>query len=76
MVISNRSTTTTTGNPFFSEIIQSISTQAELENFDLILQTAKNSEDELKKCLSKIQEKMIKGIIMLSSPADEDFFTN
>ncbi|EAG8928892.1 TPA: LacI family DNA-binding transcriptional regulator [Listeria monocytogenes] len=74
MVISNRSTTTTTGNPFFSEIIQSISTQAELENFDLILQTAKNSEDELKKCLSKIQEKMIKGIIMLSSPADEDFF--
>lgn len=57
MVISNRSTTTTTGNPFFSEIIQSISTQAELENFDLILQTAKNSEDELKKCLSKIQEK-------------------
>lgn len=74
MVISNRSTKTTSGNPYFSEIIHSISVEAERENFDLILQTAKNSEDELQKCLTKIQQKMIKGIIMLSSPADETFF--
>ncbi|WP_088810101.1 MULTISPECIES: LacI family DNA-binding transcriptional regulator [Listeria] len=74
MVISNRSTKTTSGNPYFSEIIHSISVEAERENFDLILQTAKNSKDELQKCLTKIQEKMIKGIIMLSSPADETFF--
>lgn len=40
----------------FSEIIQSISTQAELENFDLILQTAKNSEDELKNASPKFKK--------------------
>ncbi|WP_099221679.1 LacI family DNA-binding transcriptional regulator [Listeria costaricensis] len=74
MVISNRSTKTTTGNPFFSEIIHAISAEAEQADFDLILQTARNTKDELKKCIAKIEEKMIKGIIMLSSPADESFF--
>ncbi|MBC1935895.1 LacI family transcriptional regulator [Listeria grandensis] len=74
MVISNRPTKTTAGNPFFSEIIHSISAIAEDENFDLILQTSRNTDDELDKCITKIKEKMIKGIIMLSSPADESFF--
>ncbi|AQY52232.1 transcriptional regulator [Listeria weihenstephanensis FSL R9-0317] len=74
MVISNRPTKTTAGNPFFSEIIHSISAIAEDQNFDLILQTSRNTDDELDKCIAKIKEKMIKGIIMLSSPADESFF--
>ncbi|MBC1371496.1 LacI family transcriptional regulator [Listeria booriae] len=74
MVISNRPTKTTAGNPFFSEIIHSISAIAEDQNFDLILQTSRNTADELEKCITKIKEKMIKGIIMLSSPADESFF--
>ncbi|WP_408011203.1 LacI family DNA-binding transcriptional regulator [Pseudalkalibacillus sp. A8] len=73
MVIS-RSTKTTSDNPFFSEILHSISRKAEEEDFDVILQTAKNTQDELTKCVSKIREKMIKGIIMLTSPADETFF--
>lgn len=73
MVIS-RSTKTTAGNTFFSEIIHSISTRAEDENFDVILQTSKSSKDELEKCIAKIQGRMIKGILMLSSPANEDFF--
>jgi DNA-binding LacI/PurR family transcriptional regulator len=73
MVIS-RSTKTTANNPFFSEILYSISKKAEEENFDVVLQTSKNAEDELAKCISKIKEKMIKGIIMLTSPANESFF--
>lgn len=71
LVISTRPTKTTTGNPFFSEILQSIALRAEEEDFDVILQTSKNSEEDLQKCVSKITEKMIKGIIMLSSPANE-----
>jgi DNA-binding LacI/PurR family transcriptional regulator len=73
MVIS-RSTKTTANNPFFSEILYSISKKAEEENFDVVLQTSKNAEDELAKCIRKIKEKMIKGIIMLTSPANENFF--
>jgi len=71
LVISTRSTKTTAGNPFFSEILQSIALRAEKEGFDVILQTSKNSEEDLQKCVAKITEKMVKGVIMLSSPADE-----
>jgi len=74
MVISTRSTKTTAGNPFFSEVLHAITARAEQEGFDVVLQTSKNSEDDLQKCISKIKQKMIKGIIMLSSPTDESFF--
>jgi len=74
ILVMSRSTKTTAGNTFFSEIIHSISTRAEVENFDVIIQTSKNSKDELEKCIEKIRGKMIKGILMLSSPANEDFF--
>jgi len=40
----------------------------------VILQTSHNPAEDLQKCESKIKQKMIKGIIMLSSPADESFF--
>ena len=74
ILVMSRSTKTTAGNTFFSEIIHSISTRSEEENFDVIIQTSKNSKDELNKCIEKIRGKMIKGILMLSSPANEDFF--
>lgn len=74
MVISTRSAKTTAGNPFFSEVLHAITAKAEVEGFDVILQTSHSSEDDLQKCESKIKQKMIKGIIMLSSPADESFF--
>lgn len=74
MVISTRSTKTTAGNPFFSEVIHAITAKAEQEGFDVILQTSKNSQEDLQKCINKIKQKMIKGIIMLSSPTDETFF--
>lgn len=75
MVISTRSTKTTAGNPFFSEVLHAITSRAEEEGFDVILQTSRSTEDDLLKCESKIRQKMIKGIIMLSSPADESFFS-
>ncbi|NCI18475.1 LacI family transcriptional regulator [Cronobacter muytjensii] len=73
MVISTRSTKTTAGNPFFSEVLHAIMARAEETGFDVILQTSRNSEDDLQKCLTRIRQKMIKGIIMLSSPAEESF---
>lgn len=75
MVISTRSTKTTVGNPFFSDVLHAITAKAEQEGFDVILQTSKSSEDDLLKCENKIKQKMIKGIIMLSSPANESFFS-
>jgi DNA-binding LacI/PurR family transcriptional regulator len=74
ILVISRSTKTIANNPFFSEILYSISKKAEEENFDVILQTSQNSEDELQKCMNKIKEKMIKGIIMLTSPANEKLF--
>lgn len=75
MVISTRSAKTTAGNPFFSEVLHAITAKAEEEGFDVILQTSRSTEDDLQKCESKVKQKMIKGIIMLSSPADESFFS-
>jgi len=74
MVISTRSTKTTAGNTFFSDVLHAITAKAEEESFDVILQTSKSSEDDLLKCENKIKQKMVKGIIMLSSPANESFF--
>lgn len=74
IMVLSRSAKTTANNPFFADILQTIAEKAEEENFDVILQTAKNNNDELEKCIAKIRDKMIKGIIMLSSPANEGFF--
>lgn len=74
LVITTRSTKTTAGNPFFSEVLHAITARAEKEGFDVILQTSKDPQEALNKCLLKIRQKMIKGIIMLSSPTDEMFY--
>jgi DNA-binding LacI/PurR family transcriptional regulator len=74
IMVLSRSSRTTANNPFFSEIIQTLSSKAEEENFDLILHSSQNSNDEIEKCIKKIREKMIKGILMLTAPADEEFF--
>ncbi|TWT27267.1 LacI family DNA-binding transcriptional regulator [Planomicrobium sp. CPCC 101110] len=71
ILVISRSSATIVDNPFFSEILNSISRKAEEEHFDVILQTSQNNQDELKKCIKKIREKMIKGIIILSSPTNE-----
>jgi DNA-binding LacI/PurR family transcriptional regulator len=74
ILVISRSTKTTMNNPYFTEVLHIISSYSEEESFDVILQTSQNSEEELKKCVEKIKEKMIKGIIMLSSPSDEELF--
>jgi len=74
VLVVSRSTKTTANNPFFSEIIHIIAAIAEEEDFDVIMQTSRNSKEELDKCITKINEKLIKGIIMLSSAANEDFY--
>ncbi|WKA54462.1 LacI family DNA-binding transcriptional regulator [Planococcus shixiaomingii] len=71
ILVISRSSATIVDNPFFSEILNSVSRKAEEEHFDVILQTSQNNQDELKKCIKKIKEKMIKGIIILSSPTNE-----
>ena len=74
ILVISRPSNTTAGNPFFSEVIQSIASYAENEDFDVILQTSRNTKEVLQKCLSKIRDKMVRGIIMLSSPVNEDYF--
>lgn len=72
ILVISRSSATIVDNPFFSEILNSISRKAEEEHFDVILQTSQSNQDELKKCIKKIREKMVKGIIILSSPKNEN----
>lgn len=74
MVIFTCLTKTTAGNLFFFEVLHAITAKAEEEGFDVILQTLHNLAEDLQKCESKIKQKMIKGIIMLSLLADELFF--
>lgn len=73
LALSHRSVSSTSGNPFFSEVIQAISSISENYDFDLILQTSKNYDDELKKIKNKIDEKLIRGIIILSSSLDDHY---
>ncbi|EPH98388.1 transcriptional regulator, LacI family [Enterococcus faecalis 13-SD-W-01] len=75
LAVSHRTSDTTYGNPFFSDVIQAISGISEKNHFDLILQTARTPEEELEKCKKKIQEKMIRGIIILSSSMDESLLS-
>lgn len=74
MILTNHSAETTADSPFFSEAIYSISTVAADEDFDVILQTSENNQDKIDKCLLKVNDKLIRGIIVLSSPTDQDFF--
>lgn len=74
IMVLSRPTNTIAGNPFFSEILHVISNKSGENNYDVIIQTSINTGDALEKCVAKIKEKMIKGILMLSSPANEGFF--
>ncbi|WP_347553125.1 LacI family DNA-binding transcriptional regulator (plasmid) [Pseudalkalibacillus hwajinpoensis] len=74
ILVVSRSTTTTKNNPFFSEILHVISRFSEEENYDVILQTSQNNLEEIKRCIAKTASNIVKGIIMLSSPSDEEFF--
>ncbi len=70
LALSHRSVRSTSGNPFFSDVIQSISAVSEKNDFDLILQTSKNNQEEAQKIRNKLNEKLIRGIIILSASQD------
>lgn len=74
ILVVSRTTTTTKNNPFFSEILHVIAMHAEKENYDVILQTSQNNVEEIQKTVAKTSSKIVKGIIMLSSPTDESYF--
>lgn len=73
LALTHRTSETTQGNPFFSDVIQAISAVSEKKEFDLILQTSKTQQEELAKVQAKVSEKMIQGIIILSSALNEDY---
>ncbi|MNJ24989.1 HTH-type transcriptional repressor PurR [compost metagenome] len=75
LVLFSRPSKTTVGNPYFSEMLTIITERAEHENFDVIIQTAKNTDEYEKKCIEKIENKMVKGLLLLSSPTDEKILT-
>ena len=75
LVTSRRTQNTTLGNPYFSDVLQAIAIESQNHNFDIIFQTAHSADEELNKCIYKIKEKMIKGIIILSSSMDESFLS-
>ncbi|MGY4107406.1 LacI family DNA-binding transcriptional regulator [Aeromonas encheleia] len=76
LVLFSRPSKTVAGNPYFSEILSVVNEYAEQENFDVIIQTARNSDEYERKCIDKIENKMVKGVILLSSPMDENFLIN
>ncbi|KRQ87622.1 HTH-type transcriptional repressor PurR [Caloramator mitchellensis] len=52
---------------FLPLILQSIGEVADRKNFEIVLTTAKDENQEIKKCLSLIESRIIQGIIILSS---------
>ncbi|SEO12280.1 LacI family DNA-binding transcriptional regulator [Paenibacillus sp. OV219] len=58
-------------NPYFNIIVNSIGEVAEEHGYDLILQSSTNQQEEVTKTLSMIADKLIKGVILLSSRVDD-----
>lgn len=74
ILVKSRSTDTTKNNPYFSEILQVIAMHAEKEGYDVILQTSEDSTEEIEKTATKAASRIVKGMIMLSSPSDDTHF--
>jgi DNA-binding LacI/PurR family transcriptional regulator len=58
-------------NPYFSIIVSAIGGVAEENEFDLIVQSSVSEEKEIRKTISMIEDKLVKGIILLSSRIDD-----
>lgn len=74
ILVKSRPTETTKNNPYFSEILQVIAMHTEKKDYDVILQTSQNSSEEIEKTATKASSRIVKGIIMLSSPSDDTYF--
>lgn len=70
LIISAHPTKGVIENPYFSQATHIIGSIAETHDFDIILQSTPDTEKEISKTLSLINDKLIKGIILLSSRVD------
>lgn len=73
LIIFTRSSTQASDNPYFGNIISSIGMVAEQNDFDLILHSNDNEDNEIDKAISMINSKLIKGIVLLSSRINSKF---
>lgn len=73
LIIFTRSSTQASDNPYFGSIISSIGMIAEQNDYDLILHSNDNEDNEIDKALSMINSKLIKGIVLLSSRINSKF---
>lgn len=73
LIIFTRSSIQASDNPYFGSIISSIGMVAEQNNFDLILHSNDNEDNEIEKAISMINSKLIKGIVLLSSRINSKF---
>lgn len=73
LIIFTRSSTHACNNPYFGNIISSIGMIAEQNNYELILHSSEDEDNEIEKSLSMINSKLIKGIVLLSSRSNSRF---
>ncbi|MED9904879.1 MAG: LacI family DNA-binding transcriptional regulator [Lachnospiraceae bacterium] len=73
LIIFTRSSTQASDNPYFGSIISSIGMVAEQNDYDLILHSNDNEDNEIKKTISMINSKQIKGIVLLSNRINSKF---
>ncbi len=71
LVIYTRLSSSVIDNPYFSIIVSAIGSIAEEHNFDIILQSGTDISKDIKKAFSMIKDKLIKGIILLSSRVND-----
>lgn len=75
LILFHRPSKVTIKNPFYLEIVSEISILFENAGYDIILQTYKESQEEIEATKSKIANQFVKGIVILSSPMDETFLS-
>ena len=73
LIIFTRSSTQAADNPYFGNIIGSIGMVAEQNDYDMILHSNNNEDNEIEKAVSMINSKLIKGIVLLSSRTNSKF---
>ncbi len=73
LIIFTRSSTQAADNPYFGNIIGSIGMVAEQNDYDMILHSNNDEDNEIEKAVSMINSKLIKGIVLLSSRTNSKF---
>ncbi|MGB9679026.1 MAG: LacI family DNA-binding transcriptional regulator [Thermoanaerobacteraceae bacterium] len=71
-LIMPRSTEEAFSNPFFPEVMRGISVVAHKENYDLLISTSGNKEEEKQSVLNMVKGRRVDGIILLSSRTTDE----